>query len=117
MYNPYDPKDWYWFVAGDRTKVFSSKEGAFVATDDEDYQAFVLAGKPPSTTNSLEDLCGVLNKDIDDEIAAIEATQFRPMRELRLDPSSTYAQNKLKAIDDEIKALRAKRLNPETLED
>jgi len=112
----YNVKDWYWFVAGDRTKVFSSKEGKFVALDNENYQAFLACGYSTSTTNSVEDLCGVLNAEVDEEIEAVEASQLRSLRELALDPSSTYAKNKVKSIDDEIKVLRAKRLNPETLE-
>lgn len=112
----YNPEDWYWFIAGDRTKVFSSKQGKFVGLDDADYKAHIEQGLFTSTTNSAEDLCGVLNTEIDVEIEAVEASQLRSMRELMLDPSSTYAKNKVKSIDDQIKVLRAKRLNPETLE-
>lgn len=101
---------------GDTSKAFSSKRNAFVPANDEEFTAWREAGNVTSTTRTVKDLCDTLNAIIDAQIAEIEAGQPRSLRELSIDPSSTFAKNKLKNIDDEIKALRLKRLNPENLE-
>lgn len=52
----------------------------------------------------------MLKLDIMTQIASLEAQQARPMRELLLDPTSTFAREKLDSIDSQIASLR-KQLN------
>lgn len=45
-------------------------------------------------------------QSIQAKITSLEASQARPLRELMIDSTNEYAQNKLQAIDAEIEALR-----------
>lgn len=56
----YNPKDWYWVVAGDTSKVFSSKIGDFVQASDPTYQAWVASGGVPTNIVSAAELGEVL---------------------------------------------------------
>lgn len=53
----YNPRDWYWVVAGDPTQVFSSALGAYVPVDDATYAAWLGTGDnrptPIGSENSL----------------------------------------------------------------
>lgn len=40
----YEPKDWYWFVGGDKTKVFSSLGGNYVLVNNAAYLNWVTSG-------------------------------------------------------------------------
>jgi len=57
---PYNPKDWYWFVAGDETKAFSSKRGDFVLISDPTYSAWIDGGGVASRIASAAELGEVL---------------------------------------------------------
>lgn len=41
---PYTPSDWYWYVGGDKTKVYSSAVGDYVPNADPTFQAWVAGG-------------------------------------------------------------------------
>lgn len=56
----YNPKDWYWFVAGDETKVFSSKRGDFFPVSDAAYQAWLASRGVTSRIASAAELGEVL---------------------------------------------------------
>lgn len=56
----YNPKDWYWFVAGDTSEVYSSKLGDFVLVSNPGYLAWVGTGGAPSNIASVAELGEVL---------------------------------------------------------
>lgn len=53
----YDPGNWYWFVGGDQTQVFSGKGNAFVAVNDATFLAW---GGTPTAIDTLDNLKAVL---------------------------------------------------------
>ncbi|MFZ5715746.1 MAG: hypothetical protein ACOY3N_23210 [Bradyrhizobium sp.] len=55
----YNPRDWFWIVAGDASRVFSSAAGNFVALDDPAFVAF-SAKYQPTNIASEDELLGVL---------------------------------------------------------
>lgn len=57
---PYTPKDWYWFVGGDKTRVYSSNRGDFFAVADPAYSAWVSIGGVTSRIASAAELGEVL---------------------------------------------------------
>lgn len=56
----YNPKDWYWIVAGDETRVFSSKIGNYVPASDATYQDWVTGGGLPTRILNEAELGEVL---------------------------------------------------------
>ena len=56
----YDVKNWFWIVASDETKLYSSKVGDYVAATDAAYVAWKLAGNAPTRIASADDLAEVL---------------------------------------------------------
>lgn len=59
-----NPKNWYWFVAGDTTQVYSSASHTFVLVADATYQAWLSAGGVTSSIASLGELIDVLASDV-----------------------------------------------------
>ena len=57
---PYNPKDWYWFVAGDNSSVYSSKTGNFVSLTEPAYLAWSALGGVPTNIVSAAELGEVL---------------------------------------------------------
>jgi len=57
----YDPKNWYWIVAGDKTKVYSSAIGDYVLVSDATYVAWLTSGGTPSRIVSETELGEVLD--------------------------------------------------------
>lgn len=55
----YDPRDWYWAVAGDQSQVYSSRRASLVAIADPEYQAF-LQRAVATQIASMDDLTDVL---------------------------------------------------------
>jgi hypothetical protein len=60
MPSDYNPIDWYWFVNGDETRVFSSKSGSFVQPSDAAYAAWLAQGNAPTRIASKAELGEVL---------------------------------------------------------
>lgn len=58
----YDPRNWYWIVAGDETKVYSSVSGDYVPVADATYAAWTADGTPPSRIASEAELGEVLSQ-------------------------------------------------------
>lgn len=56
----FTPSNWYWFVGGDETRVFSSKVGDYVAPDDPTYVAWRAAGNLPTRILNVAELGEVL---------------------------------------------------------
>jgi len=52
----YDPADWYWIVAGDESRWYSSAAAAYVAPD----QAFLDGGNRPTRIANEDELWDVL---------------------------------------------------------
>ena len=48
----FDITNWYWFIGGDNSQVFSSKTMAFVALSDANYQAWLALGNKAATTGA-----------------------------------------------------------------
>lgn len=57
----YDPRNWYWIVAGDETKTYSSAAGDYVPAADTTYQAWIAAGNAPTRIASEDELGEVLD--------------------------------------------------------
>jgi hypothetical protein len=57
---PYDPRDWYWIVAGDTRRVYSSARASYVSTADAGYVSWLTAGKSPTIIDSEDSLHAVL---------------------------------------------------------
>jgi hypothetical protein len=56
----YEPRDWYWAVAGSATEVYSSKSGGFVPVDDDTYRQWLAGGGAPTRIVSEAELGEVL---------------------------------------------------------
>jgi len=61
MASAFDPRNWYWTVAGDETKVYSSAAGDYVQAADKTYQAWTAAGNTPTRIASEDELGEVLD--------------------------------------------------------
>lgn len=58
----YNPRNWYWHVAGDQSRVFSSQRGDYVPVDDATFMAWVAEeGRVPTNINSEASLGEVLS--------------------------------------------------------
>lgn len=60
MKKDYLPTDWYWIVAGDTTKVFSSSRADYVPATDTTYTAWTADGTIPTQIDSEANLGSVL---------------------------------------------------------
>lgn len=56
----YNPSNWFWFVADDLTKVYSSSACGFVSVSDATYTDFVRSGSRATQIASMDDLTEVL---------------------------------------------------------
>jgi hypothetical protein len=56
----YNIKDWYWIVAGDETRVFSSKTGDYVLPNAPGYVTWLSSGNVPTRIASEAELGEVL---------------------------------------------------------
>jgi len=56
----YEPKNWYWVVAGDETKAYSSATGDYVQADNATYRAWRAAGGVPTRIANEAELGEVL---------------------------------------------------------
>jgi hypothetical protein len=73
MSRAYDPAAWYWIVARDATRVFSSGAGAYVAADDPGYRAWLAGGGEPTRIAGETDLLDVLARQAPDRARAARA--------------------------------------------
>lgn len=60
MNSIYTPTNWYWIVAGDQTKAFSSAVGDYVPANDATFVAWKAAGNSPTNIESAASLGQVL---------------------------------------------------------
>ena len=56
----YTPGNWYWIVAGDESRVYSSARARYVPPDDPIYTAWLQSGRLPTRIASERDLVDVL---------------------------------------------------------
>lgn len=56
----YNPIDWYWFIGGDNTQVWSSARMEYVPVNDATYGAWVSMPNITSTNPSQADLAAVM---------------------------------------------------------
>lgn len=56
----YDATKWYWYVAGDQTKAFSSAVGDYVPANDATFVAWLANGNVPTRIDTEANLGGVL---------------------------------------------------------
>lgn len=57
----YDPKNWYWTVAGDSTQVYSSASGSYVPVADATFIAWQSDGAQPTKIDNEASLGAVLS--------------------------------------------------------
>lgn len=60
MTQEYDPIDWYWFVGGDDTRVWSSARAGYFQVSDADYQGWLDEGGAATHIASEAELSDVL---------------------------------------------------------
>jgi hypothetical protein len=84
----YTPQDWYWIIAGDQSKVFSSASGDYVLPSNPAYVAWLATGKKPTR---------ILNEAELGEVLA--DVRVRPTRATVLD---AYKGQHAKRMTDEI---------------
>lgn len=60
MFTEYDPKNWFWKVGGDETKVFSSSAGDYVGLTDANYLAWTALGNTARAIGTEAELGEVL---------------------------------------------------------
>jgi hypothetical protein len=84
----YNPANWYWFVAGDETRVFSSAVGNYVSADDPAFLAWKADGNTPTRIVSEAELGEVLAD-----------ARVRPQRAAVLD---AYKGQHAKRMTDEV---------------
>lgn len=56
----YDPQHWYWIVAGDESKIYSSAAAAYIEPDNAAYVAWKAQGNTASPILSEDELRDVL---------------------------------------------------------
>ena len=56
----WDPRNWFWIVAGDQNRVYSSAVNRYVPIDDAAYQSFLGTSALPTRITSEADLAEVL---------------------------------------------------------
>ena len=59
---PFNPANWYWYVAGDRTQAFSSAAASYVPLADATFQAWLARGFTPTSIESEASLWDVLSQ-------------------------------------------------------
>lgn len=92
----YNPKSWYWIVAGSTEQVYSSASSSYVPVTDAIYETWLAAGNIP-TKISANDMLLL-------RIEFLEATQTqRRIREAATNSDSGW----LAALNTQIAALRA----------
>lgn len=110
----YDIENWYWVVAGDESRVWSSATRAWFDADDPAYLAWLEAGGVPTRIASRAELCGVVNAPLIERIEALERKQARPLRDIALGltppEGEPTPQARLQEIEQEIETLRAQML-------
>jgi hypothetical protein len=70
----YNPKNWYWKVNGDATRVYSSLSGDYVPVANATYVAWKTDGTNPTNIDSEASLGGVLSAYYPDLTRPIPAT-------------------------------------------
>jgi hypothetical protein len=81
---PFDISNWYWYVAGDQTKAYSSKAGDYVSSNDATFQAWLTSGGAPTNIDTEDNLSQVLadasmrpvNANVLDGYKAKQASRF-----------------------------------------
>jgi len=56
----YDPRNWYWIVGGDTSRVYSSRIGNYVSPDNATYVAWLAAGGVTTRILNADELAEVL---------------------------------------------------------
>lgn len=56
----YFPRNWYWYVGGDRTKAFSSASGGYVPASNPTFVAWKSDGTEPTSIDTEANLGAVL---------------------------------------------------------
>lgn len=62
--------DFYWYVAGDTTRAYSSKIGDYVASTDPTFQSWLAVGNMPQNIDSEANLGQVLAQNLLRPVAA-----------------------------------------------
>jgi hypothetical protein len=57
---PFDVRDWYWYVAFDQTRAYSSKVKDYVPNNDPTFRGWRLAGNTPTSIATEHELGEVL---------------------------------------------------------
>jgi hypothetical protein len=100
----YNATDWYWIVAGDETRVFSSKTGDYVQLNDVRYLAWLNLGGSPSRIASEAELGEVLAPTAVRPVraAVLDAYKDTQARELTIKTMAKVAfnhENRIRALE------------------
>ena len=77
----YDVEDWYWFIGGDNTRVFSSRVRSYVPLTNSAYVQFVAEGKYATKIDTRANLRKVINEPIRAQLRELDFKSIRPIRE------------------------------------
>lgn len=58
----YNPHNWFWFVAGDQTRVYASALGDYISVTDPTYLAWLASGGVTTPIDSVISLGDVLGR-------------------------------------------------------
>lgn len=77
----YQVEDWYWIVAGDETKVFSSLSRSFVSIEDKKYLKFLEEGGFETWIDTIANLKDVINEPVKAQLKELDIRSIRAIRE------------------------------------
>jgi hypothetical protein len=100
----FDVKDWYWIVAGDDTRLFSSKTGDYVLPGNAAYVAWLAAGGAPTRIVSEAELGEVLAPHSIRPVRAtvLDAYKDEQARKLTIETIAKVAfnhENRIRALE------------------
>ena len=90
--------NWYWYVEGDESQVWSSAAGGYVPITNTDFIAWSKDGTEPTKIGSLNDML-----EIQIQVLEENGTGNRRFREAILGTDNGY----MKKLDDKIAILRS----------
>lgn len=80
----FDPKDWYWTVGGDVSRVYSSDQRKYVSLSDPAYQTWLGANQYPSDVATEDDMWTILRDRFQGGLPLVYVPSVVTMRQARL---------------------------------
>jgi len=68
----YNVKNWYWFVAGDETRIYSSVSSSYISPQESNLFAWIAKGGRITHINSANELVDILSANILSQLSALD---------------------------------------------